>query len=847
MVLQNVLWMSLCSAKLNGLNWPINMSRWLSFLQPRFWGKVGRAVLGDVRYTPPVWPGGVYDSMCRSPGLWAATIVTAGVAIGGGLKYHDWTEAHKPHPRQTVEAREVTGKIADPGVSPVVDGKSVPLPVVLSFSEAAAKLDLVKKDNPPGISLSPAHPGHWRWATDKKLEFKPDIDWPAGTQFTVSLDAAQTPPEVKLKESRWSFTTPELLPQWSNVEFYTNPQDPEVHQVTAELNFTHPVKLEQVQNLIRMEVLGKSPLFDWGGKASASLFTVKEGKAQRQFFLSSARIVIPAKEDFVKLMIAPGAQSLTGGKASATNVEAKVRVPDMDSGFAIEQVTSEIIRTGEGEPEQFIFVDTTGYAKPEEIASHVQAWVLPKRKDREWQGPNEATEAVLKRSQVVKLKPVETAADEKAPMSTRHGFKFVSEKPGQMFVQVTAGAKALGGFRLAKPAATILPVPEFPKEVQIQGKGGLLAINGERKVSIKSRGVKHLRITLARVPSAQLNHLVRFTQGDFQAPEFNNYVDEENIAHFHREIIPVAAKNDYEAAYSTFDFSAAVRAADVADQDASRGLFFVFVEGVKPRGDEDSSEDDNTATDPDAIMSKWVSVDGRHYHSGEEQDSGAYSHRFILVTDLGLLVKRSSDGSRDLFVQSVSKGEPVAGAMIGTLAKNGEFINQSVTDAEGHVHLANVEDLQREKQAVAFTARVGNDLAFIPFHKPDRLLDFSRFDTGGIEASSKDQLDAFVFTERGVYRPGDTVHVAAMVKRRDWQGNQEDLPLAFELYDAKEQLVDHVELPVSRDGYIEWNTRTAETDPTGQYEVRLSVIRGPDSRERIGRTALRVEDFQPDR
>ncbi|MDB6118303.1 MAG: alpha-2-macroglobulin family protein, partial [Verrucomicrobiaceae bacterium] len=141
--------MSLCSAKVEGLNWPINMSRWLSFLQPRFWGKVGRAVLGDVRYTPPVWPGGVYDSMCRSPGLWAATIVTAGVAIGGGLKYHDWTEAHKPHPRQTVEAREVTGKIADPGVSPVVDGKSVPLPVVLSFSKAAAKLDLVKKDNPP--------------------------------------------------------------------------------------------------------------------------------------------------------------------------------------------------------------------------------------------------------------------------------------------------------------------------------------------------------------------------------------------------------------------------------------------------------------------------------------------------------------------------------------------------------------------------------------------------------------------------------------------------------------------------------------------------------------------------
>ena len=49
-------------------------------------------------------------------------------------------------------------------------------------------------------------------------------------------------------------------------------------------------------------------------------------------------------------------------------------------------------------------------------------------------------------------------------------------------------------------------------------------------------------------------------------------------------------------------------------------------------------------------------------------------------------------------------------------------------------------------------------------------LNFSRFDIGGVDSVLAENLDAFVFTERGVYRPGDEIHAGLVVKQRNWQG-----------------------------------------------------------------------------
>lgn len=839
-----------------------SMSGWLSFLQPRFWGKVGRAVLGEVNYVPPAWPGKIFDNMRRRPGAWAAVMVTAGVGWGVGIKSYEWWQAHKPRPRVIVEVRQVGSRVVAPGVTQVIGGTPVPQNAAIAFDSGVAKLDWVTKKESPGVTLSPARPGRWLWVSDSRLEFRPTTDWPAGTEFTVALDASLLPPDIKLKDTSWKFTTPAVKGTWSNVEFYTNPQDPEVHQITAELNFTHPVKAADVEKHIELKVIGGSPLFNWGGQAPAALFTVEEGKDQRQFFVRSSRIVIPEKQDFVRLTLSPGVPGQTGGKPSPEEASDRVRVPDVFSGFEIAKLSTEMIRTSEGTPQQFVFVDTKGYVKPDEIAKHVEAWLLPKdrpaeehisfEKDYQWSGPLEVTPKVFALSKPVKLTPVETEKDdEAAPMSTRHGFRFMVENPGYLFLRVREGVNAVGGFRLGTAARDIAAVPEFPKEVEIQGKGAVLALNGERKISIQSRGAKHLRVTLARVPAGQVNHLVAFSEGNFASPNFYQNLTEDNLARFHREILQVPWKNDYEAAYTVFDFAEALKSVDSSDPDASRGLFFLTVEAVKPADPEDNDKGEAYG---DPLMAKWVSAAGqqnerrRRYRDEDDEPGPGSAKRFVLVSDLGLLVKRSTDGSRDLFVQSIGKSEPLAGVTLTTLATNGQILTQAVSDADGHVHFSgDIEKLQHEKKPVAFTARLGNDLAFIPFHRPDRLLDFSRFDVGGLQSTEQERLDAFLFTERGVYRPGDAIHLVGMVKQLDWTGKVEGLPVEMVLTDAKQQVAKKQRFSLPADGCVEWNFATVENDPTGQYDVEMYLMQDEIRLQRLGRTAFRVEDFQPDR
>ena len=111
----------------------------------------------------------------------------------------------------------------------------------------------------------------------------------------------------------------------------------------------------------------------------------------------------------------------------------------------------------------------------------------------------------------------------------------------------------------------------------------MLALNGERKLSIKSRGVKTIEYEIARVPADQINHLVSQTRGEFQSPEFVNYhFGRENIARIATERQSINVKNKYKANYSAFDFSKHLRPADDGGS-PMQGLFFLQAHEWKPQ------------------------------------------------------------------------------------------------------------------------------------------------------------------------------------------------------------------------------------------------------------------------
>ncbi len=807
------------------------------------------ALVGDFSWRPPGWLrwfcGLLFGSLRGHPLRWVFSLLGIGLLSFGGVKGWEWWQSHRPRPKIQVVDRKTTIKVEAPGLAEVADdGLVTPRPLILNFSQSAAPLDLIGKELVAGeVLLAPVVEGNWKWASDQRLVFTPVKDWPAGTEYGVKLQAAALAKEAKLESTEVSFASPAFNVELKDAEFYTDVKDPTIHQVVVHLTSSHPLDKAELEKHLKVEVLGAAPIFAWKDKTPAKTFTVVEGKKKKEFWIRTTRIAVPEKEDFVKVSLTEGLTTLNGGKGTSKTLAEKVRVPDATTGFKVESVDPMIVRTEDGEPQQFVFIETEGYVAGDVLAKNLEAWLLPVDKpaagkiplseDHDW-SPAEVTPAVLKLSKRVSLKYVEGDA----AVTARHSFQFLVEEPGKLFLRVPAGMQALGGFRLAKEWRTVIESPEFPEEIEILGKGGLLALNGERKLSIKSRGASHIRYTVARVPGGQVNHLVNMTEGDFESPEFQAswLFNEQNIARISRTVVPVAIKNDYEANYSTFDFSPELQKQDASDPDASRGLFFIKAQAVHPRTEDDGPPDED---DEDADE-KWI------------VDAEVMAKRFVLVTDLGLLVKSSADQSVDLFVQSIQRGEPVAGVQVQVLAKNGEFLDTQLTDAEGHVKFKPMEHLKHEKEPVALIARLGNDLSFFPAKRPDRLLDFSRFDTDGILASARESLDAYLFTERGVYRPGDVVHLAGIVRQRDWAGKLDGMPVEVVVLDSRDVEVANQRLVLSQEGYVTWDCQTDEDNPTGTYQATMYLIQPEDKdheerRQFLGRTGFRVEDFQPDR
>ena len=150
----------------------------------------------------------------------------------------------------------------------------------------------------------------------------------------------------------------------------------------------------------------------------------------------------------------------------------------------------------------------------------------------------------------------------------------------------------------------------------------------------------------------------------------------------------------------------------------------------------------------------------------------------ILLSDLGLVVKDSADGSHDVFVQSIHTGAPLADVAIDMLGKNGLPIFSRKTDADGRATFPTFKDFTREKTPTVYVAQSDGDFSFLPYQRSDRQLNLSRFDTGGLYTQGDTgTLQAYLFSDRGIYRPGDAIHIGVVVKQMDWKPLPEGLPL----------------------------------------------------------------------
>jgi uncharacterized protein YfaS (alpha-2-macroglobulin family) len=149
---------------------------------------------------------------------------------------------------------------------------------------------------------------------------------------------------------------------------------------------------------------------------------------------------------------------------------------------------------------------------------------------------------------------------------------------------------------------------------------------------------------------------------------------------------------------------------------------------------------------------------------------------------------------------------------------------------------------------VLYLAKHGSDSAFLPIKGHVEVLDLSRFDVGGVSNKAEHaELSAYLFSDRGIYRPGDEIRAAAIVKTQDWRRLPEGLPLRIEITDPRGLAVKRELIHLNSGGFEEIRYQTRETAAVGTYTINVYLVKAEEREDLIGSMPVKVQEFLPDR
>ncbi|MBN2417181.1 alpha-2-macroglobulin family protein [bacterium] len=780
----------------------------VSYEPPGFWKALGTAAGKAAR---PLRRGteGVRK---RHPGLYRSMRNALRAVLIIAAAYLLWRAVRPP-----ASGISVSVEIPPPMI---MEENAKPFPLVLTFSGSAAPLDRVGREVSDGVRIRPQGAGTWLWEDDDRIAFAPVQDWLPGTRYTVTFEERAINSSVSLASSRISFSTEPFTATVVSGDFVVDPRDESRKQVTATIRFSHPVDTAGFRKRITLKPL-ETAEDERAFENRRYRFSLEYDSFLTAAYLVSEPLPVPEHDVIMELRIDTGTGALLGGEPLKDPVSYQVAVPGADTFARISSLEQTYVQNSDDRYEQVLVVETDGRVRSEDLGAHLEVYLLPNdlpalpgQKPQEnyyWSNPAMVGPEVLALSKRVDVEPLPSEHE----FSSVNSFR-ISGDPGRfIYVKISVGTPFYGQYRLAEPYDRIIRIAPFPRQLEIMYEGALLSSRAPGVISIMEQGLSGVMYRVGRVKPGAISHLVSQTNGRLDEIMFNTYsFSEDNIVENFWLTQRLRSGEPGEPVYFSFDLD------DYLVQERAGGprwgVFFFEV---------------------------------REWDPENNRTGSAYDKRLLIISDLGIIVKNNADGSHDLFVQSISRGEPVAGAAIALVGKNGSTVLTVESDAGGHASMPAFDGLYRERAPVAYLVTHGQDVSFMPVSAPGRWLDYSSYDVGGTWGTADPKrMRAFLFSDRGMYRPGDPFHIGMAVKSGDWNsGAVAGTPLEAVVIDSRGLEIYKKKFRLDRTGFEELTYTTERTSPTGTYQVDLYTIKDEERYTVIGSTVLQVEEFQPDR
>jgi alpha-2-macroglobulin len=389
-------------------------------------------------------------------------------------------------------------------------------------------------------------------------------------------------------------------------------------------------------------------------------------------------------------------------------------------------------------------------------------------------------------------------------------------------VTLARGLPALSGARSEREETVEVSLGDRPPQVALAGDGFILPRAASNGLTIQTVNVERVTVRVLRMSDRLLPSKVRQTGhwSDVQALSIRQ-VTRYQI----RELLR-------DSASLVWSGTMAVE----ADHNRPVQTAFPLSEIVTPgRSGAYLVIAENAAT---ATPERFFTAPPRNRDDeGYDQLWASVPAHWVIATDIALTTLSGADGLH-VFARSLASADPLPGVKLSLLATGQDVLGEATTDAAGEASFA--AGLLRGTGANAPSALVAYGASDFTLLDLGRAA-FDLSDRGVAGGPAAGAVEAFLYTERGIYRPGDTVHVMTLL--RDQLGGAVDtLPLT---------------LVLRRPDGVEAKRFALAAHPAGGFRQDLSLSRSAahglwsvealidPSGSPVGRAQFEVQDFVP--
>ena len=796
------------------------------------------SIFGNVSWTSPAWLSYCVNGLRHRPVIFVPILLLLiALCTAGVYQYRYWQSL--PKAPVTYANASLKNVFADLGQYKGNFESIKPSPIVVKFSRvnrelltldkdtfddsesatsSVASLALLEGNIDAGVSISPHVAGIWYWQDQNTLIFTPEKHWPAGQDYEIVMTDKIFANHVKLDSNQLSVKTEALRLTIDDFQFYQDPTNIMGKRLSATIKSNYPLSRSDLEANLSLSKRDQNATVNSVKSTQQNLSFELESKQHKTlFYVHSESLTLPEQSNYADIKIAKSMVSVVGGKALAEDISGQSIIPDIYALLKVKEVSTQIIFDPDKTPHQVIAIEFTDAISQIEISQKLTIYSLPQQdssgKRLYWQNANDVPNTYLNEQSTLDYE----LSNQHLDSTTSHLLKIKADPQQQLYLKIESGLTSVNQFVQRRAYLELLTVPAYPQQLYFAEGGILMAKSATPALGIGSRGIDAMKVSVGKIEKSQLVHLITQTNGDLNSPTFQSWsFNEDNIAEFTSEFLPLVNQSTNRLNQSVFALD------EYLDND-DMGLFVIKAQAYQKN----------------LQRPVW----------------GVEDKRLVLISDLGLIIKHNADGSAVVFVQSIKSGKPVAGAVVEFLAQNGKTLYRLDTNEDGAATLNITRNNDSEQRPTVVLVQKGRDSAFLPYNRYSNLIDYSRMDSGGVSANWGGEIkpQAYMFSDRGIYRPGEQIKLAAIVKNSDLSAVS-SIPIEWVLRDPQYNIVESVKPTLVSDdnGLLELNIDTSRHYLTGRYSAALHLIDSDYAKNnsgtgrQIGNVSIEIQAFEPD-